>query len=237
MAAHPLSSRSGPLFEAGRIVSMALIGIQMLMAVSAGAWIAAVLALGAILLLGVAPFLLADNRRAPNGRRQDPSRFGCLITTGAVFLTLASIISLGAHAQSTPEGRAKSALNAKERRIETAMDEARERAAALKEQTAERVAEEEERAAEEKERNSGLQCLNGWSGAYPALVDLVKPAMRNPDSFDHVETRITPRDGNGQHRVLMTFRAENGFGGMNIERALALVEGDDCRMISWEIDG
>jgi len=52
--------------------------------------------------------------------------------------------------------------------------------------------------------------------------------MRDPDSFEHIETRITPVNSNGQHRLTMKYRAKNGFGGMTVGVAVATIRNSDC---------
>ena len=32
----------------------------------------------------------------------------------------------------------------------------------------------------------------------------------------------------------MTYRARNGFGGMNVERARAVIRNSDCKLLGWE---
>jgi hypothetical protein len=51
--------------------------------------------------------------------------------------------------------------------------------------------------------------------------------LRDPDSFEHIETSIFPND-NGEHGLWMTYRARNGFGGMNVERIYARVDHESC---------
>ena len=53
-------------------------------------------------------------------------------------------------------------------------------------------------------------------------------------SFDHVEARITPTDADGMQRVRMTYRTRSGFGGMNVERARAVIRNSDCKLLGWE---
>lgn len=142
----------------------------------------------------------------------------------AVLLTVVALFAMSSAWSDTPEGKAAMAKRDQERRIEQAMDEARERAEEAGKQ-----------AAAEEESRSGLHCLSPWNGSYRALVTAVEPTMRNPDSFEHIETRITRLDSDGNHNALMTFRAENGFGGMNVETAFALVRGGDCQLLEWRI--
>ncbi len=85
-----------------------------------------------------------------------------------------------------------------------------------------------EETAKAEERRKGFHCLSGWDGSHAELARSVKGALRDPASFEHVETRISPADAAGLHSLIMTYRARNGFGGMNIERAAARVRSDDC---------
>jgi len=81
-------------------------------------------------------------------------------------------------------------------------------------------------AAEEKRK--GFHCLSPWDGSHRDFKQTVKDSMREPDSFEHIETRITPVNAEGYHRVLMKYRARNGFGGINVGEALGLVLGSNC---------
>lgn len=96
-------------------------------------------------------------------------------------------------------------------------------------EAARRVAEKNAvRAAElQRETQSGFHCLSKWDGAHNQLKSLVKERLRNPRSFEHVETRITPNK-DGMHTIVMTFRAENGFGGINVSTAIGTVRNSDC---------
>jgi hypothetical protein len=79
----------------------------------------------------------------------------------------------------------------------------------------------------EKERK-GLHCLIGWDGSHPIVMAFVQKQMRDPDSFEHTETRVTPVDDKGQHTFVMKYRARNGFGGMTVGTALATYSNSDC---------
>lgn len=79
---------------------------------------------------------------------------------------------------------------------------------------------------------SGEHCLSGWDGANRDLVRQVKASMREPNSFEHVETRIYGND-NGEHGLWMTFRARNGFGGMNVEKVYARIDHDSCKALRF----
>lgn len=61
----------------------------------------------------------------------------------------------------------------------------------------------------------------------PAVADLVKSNLRDPESFEHAETRITPVV-KGKHTIIMQYRARNGFGGMNAETAMGTIDNATC---------
>lgn len=68
-------------------------------------------------------------------------------------------------------------------------------------------------------RQAGFHCLSKWDGSSFAVVNYVKDHMRDPSSFEHIETKITPRRSDDTHIVLMSYRGRNGFGGMAVERS------------------
>jgi len=86
-----------------------------------------------------------------------------------------------------------------------------------------------------EDHRKGFHCLSAWDGSDPQLVDAVKGQMREPSSFEHVETRITPVDSKGHHTVFMTFRGRNGFGGMNVETAVGTISNSTCALIDFNI--
>ena len=61
-----------------------------------------------------------------------------------------------------------------------------------------------------------------WDGSHVASVAAIKAAINDPDSFKHGETRYWERpDG---FKVMTTFYARNGFGGMVKTRAVTVVD-------------
>lgn len=80
--------------------------------------------------------------------------------------------------------------------------------------------------AENRER--GLHCLSGWDGSLPALKEAVKVQLRDPDSFEHVDTVIAPKGSDNRHDIMMKYRARNGFGGLNVEHVKGTVSNIDC---------
>jgi hypothetical protein len=83
---------------------------------------------------------------------------------------------------------------------------------------------------EEKENHrKGFHCLSSWKGSHSAVEKYVEERMRDPDSFEHVETRISPVNDKGTHQLFMTYRATNGFGGLTVGSATATVDNESCR--------
>lgn len=83
-----------------------------------------------------------------------------------------------------------------------------------------------------EKRKAGFHCLSSWDGSHRDLVRALKLTLRDPDSFEHIETKITPVNDKGEHGLMMNYRARNGFGGMNVGSLLASVKNSDC---SFEI--
>lgn len=82
-----------------------------------------------------------------------------------------------------------------------------------------------------EEHRKGFHCLSAWDGSNRDLVARVKAKLRDPGSFEHVETRIGPVDSDGRHRVFMEYRARNGFGGMNVEHEDGTLRNSDCHLM------
>jgi hypothetical protein len=71
-----------------------------------------------------------------------------------------------------------------------------------------------------------------WDGSHPGVEAVVKRMMKNPDSYDHVETRYVDL-GKGM-RVIMTYRGTNGFGGIVPSTVVATVS-DTGNVLSLEM--
>lgn len=96
------------------------------------------------------------------------------------------------------------------------------------EKAAKKAREAEQQArAELENRRKGFHCLSPWDGSHSGVKDYVENRLRDPDSFEYVETRITPAR-NGKHTLFMTYRARNGFGGMNVENVVAEIDNSTC---------
>lgn len=82
-----------------------------------------------------------------------------------------------------------------------------------------------------RERDPQFSCLSGWDGSHGEFKRLVRSRMRDPSSFEHIETRVT-RPAAGRQTVYMTFRARNGFGGMNQGVASGDIRHPACTLIT-----
>jgi len=89
----------------------------------------------------------------------------------------------------------------------------------------------EEERAEAEERRKGFHCLSAWNGSHPRFVAGVKERLNDPRSFEHVETRVTPVNPDGQHVIEMEFRARNGFGALVLNTAYGTYS-PDCRGVT-----
>lgn len=90
---------------------------------------------------------------------------------------------------------------------------------------------------EEIDQVNGFHCLSVYDGSYEPLAKAVQENLRDPSSFEHVKTGITPKDKRGFHHVEMIYRANNGFGGKNVEVATALIRNSDCATMNAAING
>ena len=85
-----------------------------------------------------------------------------------------------------------------------------------------------EAAALVEKKCKGFHCLSGWGGFHRGVRTYVEERMREPDSFEHIETRITPVNEKGKHTLTMRYRARNGFGGMTDGVAIATINNAGC---------
>lgn len=80
-----------------------------------------------------------------------------------------------------------------------------------------------ENAKNEKRRKELIEKqFSSWDGSHPALSRLIEDNMRDPDSYEHIETRF--RDDKNSIFVVTKFRGANGFGGMTIQTVSAKVD-------------
>lgn len=104
--------------------------------------------------------------------------------------------------------------------------------------TEQKAAEDNERqaiaAAAEARQNRINAQFSPWDGSHRALERAVKKGLKDPDSYEHIETRYGI-EGN-TITVVMQYRAKNSFGGYAIGRAVAEtdIDGTYLKIISSE---
>jgi hypothetical protein len=90
----------------------------------------------------------------------------------------------------------------------------------------------QQEAREAEDKRTGRNCYY-IGGSSPWFEKAVKGALNDPNSFEHVETRVGTEDERGMHTIVMTFRARNGFGGMLTKQAIGSFRSVDCQIIEW----
>ncbi|QRF66357.1 hypothetical protein [Ponticoccus alexandrii] len=134
-----------------------------------------------------------------------------------------------AEAAERAEAEARRKAEEERRRAEERAAADARAAAEAAERAAEKQAEEAEEAAKaEADRIAGFHCLSRWDGSHRDFRNAVRDAMRDPDSFEVISTRVTPVAEDGTHVLMMEYRARNGFGGMNVASAIATMQNADC---------
>ena len=114
--------------------------------------------------------------------------------------------------------------------VNGAADDAQEKAKAAAAQSRADTQQAAEDAKEEAAKIAdGTHCVSGWDNTLPALNDAVKEHLRNPHSFEHISTSWSHMGKDGKFGLVMRYRAQNGFGGMNVEAVSALVDARTCR--------
>lgn len=92
-----------------------------------------------------------------------------------------------------------------------------------------------------EDRRKGFHCLSSWNGSHRDFVELIKAQMNDPDSFEHVETKVTPvigaclddpdAAGTCTHALSMKYRGNNVFGGVVLGTARAEYRNSDCQVV------
>lgn len=78
------------------------------------------------------------------------------------------------------------------------------------------------------DKQAGFHCLSSWDGSHRGVENWLKKHLRDPDSYQHVETKISPNK-DGQHTLFTTYRAKNGFGGYVGGTVIATVDNETCQ--------
>ena len=135
----------------------------------------------------------------------------------------------------TPEQRAANEQARIERAAEReAADAAREAAEQAEQAERERVAAERERVAAEREaerRRKGFHCLRDWDGSHRGITRYLERNLKDPDSYEHIETRVMPVNDNGLHFLITQYRAKNSFGGYVVDTISAMYRNSDCSVV------
>jgi len=92
----------------------------------------------------------------------------------------------------------------------------------------------QELAEREEDKRKGFHCLSSWDGSHRKLTTVLKKNLKDPSSYEHISTRVTPVNTDGLHDAVVTYRAKNGFGGFAIGTILATYSNKNCNIISAE---
>lgn len=84
-----------------------------------------------------------------------------------------------------------------------------------------------------KDQKSAFEdkCISRWDGACNALERVVKYNMKDPSSYEHIDTRYKVLYDEGYMIVVMKYRGKNSFGAFVINRVEAKVS-FDCEVLS-----
>jgi hypothetical protein len=194
-----------------------------------------------IFLFGIFRFLFKSGKRKAGAKLSGLSIIVFLVSTVGFGLMNSAEVKMSGFESRAVYVEAKSfgindALEWEERKEELRQERRKEneQQALEQRQEEERQALEQEAklasAAAEKdmERRKGFHCLSGWDGSHSGFKRQVKSMMRNPSSFEHISTRVTPVNNTGDHTVIMQYRAENGFGGMSVGSAVGEFTNSNC---------
>lgn len=132
-----------------------------------------------------------------------------------------------AYAALIAKDEADAAAKAERDRVAAQQRQNREAAAA----ETQRVAQGAKAAEQAEEKRKGFHCLSAWDGSQRAVIDWTKENLNDPGSFEHDETRIAPVDAEGNHTVIMDYRAKNGFGGVVRGAVMATINGSTCALV------
>lgn len=93
-------------------------------------------------------------------------------------------------------------------------------------QAAKQAAEKAEAAAQAERQKKIEAQFSGWDGSHRTFERMIKQAMNDPNSYDHVETKYI--DKGSFIRVFCTFRGKNAFGGLVVNTKVAdfSIDGD-----------
>jgi len=93
-----------------------------------------------------------------------------------------------------------------------------------------------EKQKEKEQREKGYHCLRSWDGANLEVVQHLKRQLKDPSSFEHIETVIMPMNDRGAHDLVMSYRAKNSFGAYDQGAVVASLRHVSCKIESISIN-
>ncbi len=105
---------------------------------------------------------------------------------------------------------------------------------------AEAVQKASDEAAYQERVRTGAVCEDGPNGLNTAFQMNVMRRLKDPDSFQHIGTVITPATKGDGYDALMRYRSKNSFGASVVGTAvgkLYVAEPNVCEVRSFEIEG
>ena len=86
---------------------------------------------------------------------------------------------------------------------------------------------------EREDREKGFHCLSGWDGSHRNFERMLKNRLKDPDSYEHIETRVTRKGSDGLHTLYTKYRAKNSFGGYVVQTATGKYD-VSCNVVSFD---
>jgi hypothetical protein len=80
----------------------------------------------------------------------------------------------------------------------------------------------------------GFHCLTGDGGSHRSFTEDVFRKLGQPAGFEHLETRVTSKDDQGDHRIEMQYRF--GWGEVKNRTAEGVFRNSDCAYIVTTIE-
>lgn len=93
-----------------------------------------------------------------------------------------------------------------------------------------------EKQKEREQRERGFHCLSSWDGANEDVIQHLKRQLKDPSSFEHIETRIAPINERGAHALIMSYRAKNSFGAYDAGTVVASLRNWNCKIETISIN-
>lgn len=79
--------------------------------------------------------------------------------------------------------------------------------------------------------NTGNVRQSHWDNSVDCVENYLKRSLRDPDSYESVKWYKVLKNSDGTYQVTHTFRARNGFGGMDVETKTFTIASDGQTVI------